>query len=308
MKANPTVDVMIPTYKPDEKFKRLMKRLNKQTIKPNHIFIINTQEEYFVGNKYIDNEQCSVIHINKEEFDHGGTRNYGATLSKADYILFITQDAVPADEYLIERLLEPFGDEKVAVSYARQLPIGKAGVIETYTRTFNYPKEDSIKSKKDLDRLGIKTYFCSNVCAVYRKDVYEELGGFVTKTIFNEDMIMAAAVIGAGYSIAYAAKAEVVHSHKYNYRQQFTRNFDLAVSQKQYHKIFGHIKSETEGIKLVKDTMKYLLHKKKAYLIPDLIMQSGFKYLGYKMGSRYDRLPKKLVKKFSMNHSFWDKE
>lgn len=299
------IDVIIPTYKPDEKFDHLIKRLRKQTVKPDHIIIINTEEQYFNQNKYADMENVVVIHINKEEFDHGGTRNYGASLSNAQYIMFMTQDAVPADEHLIERLLAPFDNEKVAVSYARQLPTKHAGVIEQYTRTFNYSEEDAMKSKADLKRLGIKTYFCSNVCAAYRRDVYEELGGFVTKTIFNEDMIMASKVIQADYRIAYASKARVVHSHKYSYVQQFTRNFDLAVSQRQYHEIFEALKSETEGKKLVKDTMTYLIDQKKSYLIPDLILQSGFKYLGYKMGSKYEHLPKSLVKKCSMNKSFW---
>ena len=61
--------------------------------------------------------------------------------------------------------------------------------------------------QKILRRLGIKTFFCSNVCAAYRREIYEELGGFVKHTIFNEDMIYAAKAVEAGYAIAYAADA-----------------------------------------------------------------------------------------------------
>ncbi|HAP20254.1 MAG TPA: glycosyl transferase family 2, partial [Lachnospiraceae bacterium] len=126
-------------------------------------------------------------------------------------------------------------------------------------------------------------------------------------TIFNEDMIMAAGVIQAGYRIAYVAEASVVHAHKYTYRQQFTRNFDLAVSQRQYHEIFDEIKSETEGIRLVKDTMKYLFSHGKWYLVPDLIFQSGFKFLGYRFGKMYDKLPRFLVLRFTWNKAYWNK-
>ena len=122
---------------------------------------------------------------------------------------------------------------------------------------------------------------------MYRRDIYEKLGGFVTRTIFNEDMIFAAGLIQAGYRIAYAAEAEVVHSHKYPYWQQLTRNFDLAVSQRQYRQIFEQVRSESEGMRLVKDTMKYLMKHGKWYLVPDLVMQSGFKWMGYKLGLRY---------------------
>lgn len=300
-----SVDIIIPTYKPGEKFDELINRIQKQTIRPKRIYVINTEEKYFDSSKYKDITNMRVIHISKEIFDHGGTRNFAAGLSDADFIMFMTDDAVPVDPYLIEKLAEPFADENIAVSYGRQMANKKAGEVEKYTRTFNYPSKSMVKTKADLDRLGIKTYFCSNVCAMYRRNIYNEMDGFVTKTIFNEDMIMAAKIINQGYSIAYAAGAKVIHSHKYTYWQQFTRNFDLAVSQKQYSHIFGNVKSESEGIRLVKDTIRHLRDVKKAYLIPDLILQSGFKYMGYKAGSNYKRLPKSLIVKFSMNKEYW---
>jgi rhamnosyltransferase len=201
--------------------------------------------------------------------------------------------------------LEAFADPWVSVAYARQLPDEKAGLVERYTRTFNYPKHSRVKSREDLQELGIKTFFCSDVCAMYRNGVYQKLGGFVERTIFNEDMLMAAAMIRADYRIAYVAEAKVVHSHKYTYRQQFTRNFDLGVSHRQYREVFTGVKSESEGIRLVKNTMKYLCEKKKYYLIPDLIISSGFKFLGYQFGKRYEIFPVWLVKKFSMNRSYW---
>jgi rhamnosyltransferase len=120
-------------------------------------------------------------------------------------------------------------------------------------------------------------------------------------------MIMAFNIIGSGYRIAYAAEAKVIHSHRYSYLQQFTRNFDLGVSHKEYAEYFNSVKSESEGMKLVKQTMGYLIEHKKFLLIPDLIMNSGFKYLGYLMGVNYRKLPESLVIRFSMNKSYWSR-
>lgn len=304
------VDVIIPVYKPDEKFYKLMKRLQKQTVKPNRIFIIQTIDEQNnkdIGLQYQEQKNVTVVKIEKKEFDHGGTRNFGASLSKAEFILFMTQDAVPCNKHLIEELLKPLQQPDIAVAYARQIADKKAGILEQYTRKFNYPKQSHIKTEKDLEKIGIKTYFCSNVCAMYQRELYEQLGGFVTKTIFNEDMIMASKVIKAGYAIAYAADAKVNHWHKYTYRQQFSRNFDLAVSQVQYKEIFGAIKSETEGVKYVLDTSKYLLEHH-IYLLPDFICQSIFKFLGYQLGKHYEKLPKSWVEKCSMNKTYWKNE
>lgn len=302
-----TVDVIIPTYHSGEKFVRILTMLYRQTIKPNRVIVMHTQE--FEGEEQplpqIADSNIIVVPIDKKSFDHGGTRKYGATLSDSDILMFMTQDAVPADEYLIEKLLEPYSDPMVSATYARQLPDEKADLLERYTRSFNYSKHSRVKSLEDLDKLGIKTFFCSNVCATYKNSVYKELGGFVDKTIFNEDMIMAAGMVRANYKIAYVAEAKVVHSHRYSYLQQFTRNFDLGVSHNQYIEVFHGIKSESEGIKLVKNGLRYLIDKKKYHLIPDLVLSSGFKFLGYQMGKRYDLFSKDFIIRCSMNKGYW---
>ena len=304
MNTTKTVDVVIPTYKPDEKYDRLLQMLKKQTLQPGRIIVMNTEEALY-GTHPEAPETVEVHHIRKVEFDHGGTRNEALQMSQADLVLFLTQDAVPADEHLIEHMAACFEQENVAAAYGRQLPAADCNVIETYTRAFNYPGESQIKTKADLPKLGIKTYFCSDVCAMYRRDIYQKLGGFPHKTIFNEDMIFAATVIGAGYGIMYCAEGRVIHSHNYTGAQQFHRNFDLAVSQKQHPEVFSGLRSEGEGIRLVKNTMGYLAKHGKAYLIPKLIYVSGCKYMGFLLGKKYDRLPSKIVRWCSMSPNYW---
>lgn len=303
-----TVTVIIPTYKPGASFRRLMKKLSIQTYPIEKIIIMNTEQQYWKDALIQDVRQAEVHHITKAEFDHGKTRAMGAAMAKSDIFVYFTQDAVPADDLVVEHLVKAFQDESVGAAYGRQLPNLDCKFIEAYTRGFNYPKNSSVKRKSDLPKLGIKTYFCSNVCSAYRKPVYEKMGGFITRTIFNEDMIMAAHMVQAGYGIAYQADAKVFHSHNYSYTQQFCRNFDLAVSQADHPEIFADISSESEGIRLVKKTAAYLMQEKKPWLIPDLILASGFKFLGYKAGQNYKKLPKSLIRKFTMNPSYWDQE
>ena len=248
-----------------------------------------------------------VHHIPKAEFDHGGTRKKAAGLSEADIMVFMTQDALPADRHLLRNLTEAlYADEQTGAAYARQLPNADCSFVERYTRSFNYPEISSVRTRADLPQYGIKTYFCSNVCAAYKKDIFEKLGGFVDRTIFNEDMIYAGNLIQAGYKIAYAAEARVIHSHNYSCIQQFHRNFDLGVSQAEHPEIFESVKSEGEGIRLVKQTFSYLIAKKKIWLIPGFIMQSGFKYAGYLAGKKYRKLPSGVIMWCTMNPSYWN--
>lgn len=308
-----TVDVLIPVYKPDRKFSRLLQMLERQTVRPGRIIVMNTERSYWNEQGYKGIRGLEVKHLTKEEFDHGGTRNLAAWYSEADVMIFMTDDAVPQDEYLIERLLAAFSGrgpkgEPIAAAYARQLPAADCRTIERYTRQFNYPAESRIKTAADLPELGIKTYFASNVCCAYRKDIFEKLEGFENSTIFNEDMIYAAKAVKAGYGIAYAAEARVIHSHNLSSTQQFHRNFDMAVSQTEHPEVFSGLKSEGEGIRLVKQTARYLAASGRFWLIPALVVSSGCKYLGYRMGKQYERLPRRLILRCTMSPLYWDKK
>lgn len=307
-----SVDIIIPTYKPGEKFIKILDMLEKQTYPVNRILVINTEEKYFdrlvfSGQYKKFSEKVVVRHISKREFDHGRTRRLGVSHSKADIFICMTDDAVPADEYLVEKLVQALTQEKVAVAYARQLADEKSSEVERFTRNYNYPAQSVIKSEADLPKLGIKTYFCSNVCAAYWRNIYEELGGFVKQTIFNEDMIYAAGAVKQGYRIAYAADAQVYHSHTYTNKQQFQRNFDLGVSQAQHPEVFNGIPSEGEGVRMVKQTAAHLKEKKQRGKIFGLYVTSGFKFLGYRFGKAYRILPKWLIGRFSMNKDYWKK-
>ena len=306
----PTVDIIIPTYKPQKRLLKVIEALESQTYPVHQIIIMNTEEKYWntflYGEKLLKiRDNITVHHLSKMEFDHGGTRRWAVKRSKADYFICMTDDAMPADEFLVEELLKPLLDKKAEFSYARQLPNEDCGIIESFTREFNYPAESCIKSKDDLERLQIKTYFLSNVCAAYKREVYDELGGFWDGAIFNEDMYMAAAAVQAGYRIAYAADAKVYHSHNYGNMMQLRRNFDNGVSQAMRPELFEHVSSTGEGKKLVKLTIEYLKEQKKVHLIPKLIVSSGFKYIGFKLGINYKRLPQSFVLKCTLNKEFW---
>ena len=307
------IDVIIPVYKPEKSFLELIEKLETQTVPVNRIILMNTEEKYFsqlfYGNRFLKQyRNIDVFHLSKKEFNHGRTRHQGVKKSDADIFVMMTQDAMPCDEYLLEKLVKALETGNAAAAYARQLPKESCNPIETYMRSFNYPEKSAVKKKEDIPQKGIKTYFCSNVCCAYKRSVYDELGGFIRHTIFNEDMIFAAGAINAGYEIVYAADAKVVHSHNYTCMQQLHRNFDLGVSQADHPEIFANVPSEGEGIKSVKATAAYLKEQNLWGWIPQLFLQSGFKYMGYLLGKRYRKLPRKYVLKLTMNKEYWEQD
>ena len=307
------IDIIIPVYKPDDKLKRLFRGIASQTVKPDNIIVMYTKsspDDHFAPD-YIEEGMkaagdLKVYEIERNEFDHGGTRAAAVSLSHSSVFIMMTMDAVPADEHFIERLIAIFDkDMYVGAAYGRQLPDDSSSLAERFTRGFNYPATPVLKSKEDIDRLGIKTFFCSNVCAAYSRDIYNKLGGFIDRTIFNEDMIFAHKVIMNGYKIYYAADAGVIHSHDYTPMQQFHRNFDLAVSQAMHPEVFEGVSSESEGARYIKSAYRYFKDAGKGYMIVPFVWGCCFRYAGYLLGKRYDKLPMKLVKACAMNKGFF---
>ncbi len=302
-------DVIIPVYRPGKELFELLDRLEEQSQPPDKIILMNTEESYF--NRLVQDvpfadryRNVTVHHLSRREFDHGGTRHRGVGYSDAEVFVTMTQDAMPADRKLLENLTACLRGN-IAAAYARQLPGRDSSELERILRKFNYPEESCVKTAAQLKTLGIKTYFCSNVCAAYRRDIYDELGGFIRHTIFNEDMIYAAAAVKAGYGIAYRADAKVIHSHDYTNMQQLRRNFDLGVSQADHPEVFGNVASEAEGKKLAAEVWRSLRRKKELYLFPGFLLQCCFKYTGYLLGKHYRRLPEKWILTFTSNRMYW---
>ena len=304
------VTVLIPTFRPDRKLNELLRRLSKQTMLPSRVLLMNTvegDEDGQLTDSVDEFRDCfpvlSVFHVDRKEFDHGGTRHLGMSFADTELVLCMTQDAIPKDRHLISSLAKWFDDPLVAAAYGRQLAAKGCSPEERFTRSFNYPETSRVKSKEDLEELGIKTFFCSDVCAMWRRETYFEMGGFERRTIFNEDMILAGKMIRAGYRVVYDADAQVWHSHSYSCVKQLKRNFDLGVSQAEHPEVFSMASSTGEGIKMVEQNAAWLLRSGNVIRIPKLVLDSGCKYIGYFLGKRYRKLPRKLILKLTDNRT-----
>ncbi|MBW7455199.1 glycosyltransferase family 2 protein [Paenibacillus sepulcri] len=300
------MSVIIPTYNAGPAFDGLLGLLQSQTLTPHEIIVVDSSSSDGTAER-ARRAGARVFTILQSEFDHGGTRNYAVSLAAGDIYVFMTQDALPDNEFLLQELVRPFQDGKISCVYARQLARPEANVLERLSRGFNYPEQSSTKDKTDIPRLGIKTFFCSNVCAAIRKDVFMEVGRFPEPVIFNEDLFFAAKCILQGYTVAYAAEARVVHSHDYTLIQQFRRFFDNGVSMRNNDWVFQYSAVGKEGSRLVRTQLSELHRQRKWHWMPRLFAESAAKLLGYQLGKRYRSLPNGLCVRFSMHRKIWDK-
>lgn len=67
----------------------------------------------------------------------------------------------------------------------------------------------------------------------------------------------------------------------------------MAVSQAQHPEIFRKVSSEKEGMKLIKNTVAFLIKQRRPWLVFKLFTDCVAKYAGYLLGRKYQKLPKK---------------
>ena len=276
------VSVIIPTFNAGIYINGLISSLREQSIEC-EIIIINSSSSDKT-NSMVNTGNTKIVTIRKEDFSHGKTRNLGVQLSKSDIAIFLTQDALPMDLQCLKKLIEPLERFRVVASFGRQIPHADSSPTEKFARLFNYPDTPAIKGLEDIPRLGIKTFFFSNVCSAIKTKEFKELGGFPENIIMFEDLIFAAKAILKGYKIAYVPDAKVWHSHNFSLVQQFRRYQDAGISLRNNAWIFEHSKANREGVEFLKRQIVYLSRNHQYQWIPYAIAESVFKFAGFWFG------------------------
>ncbi len=306
LKANAVTSIIVPTYNAENQMHRLCEALRSQTVSCEVIVVDSSSSDKTVD--MAESFGAKVFIVPTEDFDHGGTRTLAGKAAKGDILVYMTQDATPFDKHSIENITRPFEDQGIAASFGRQLPYPGASAFGAHLRLFNYPDLSSVKSLEDRNTYGIKTAFLSNSFAAYRKVALEEIGWFQRKLIMGEDTCAGAKILLMGHKISYVADARVYHSHDYTVLQEFKRYFDIGVfhqSERWLLDEFG--KAEGEGIRYMISLFAFLEKRKKYYLMPEAVVRNMLKYIGYKLGQNYDKLPASVIHKCSMHAYFWDK-
>ena len=254
-----SVSLIIPTLNAEREIGALVESLLGQSRVPDEIVVVDSSSEDRTVEIASSYRQVTVEVIDRRDFNHGLTRDWAFKRSSGDIVCFMTQDAVPANDAFMENLIEPIlVDPSIAISSGRQLPKADARRFEQLVRAFNYTDQSNVRSRDDVPRLGIKAYFATDVCAAYRRSAYLELGGF-GRTDMNEDMLMAAKAVSAGWKVAYAADAEVYHSHNLTPRQQYERNYAIGRFLERNSDLLSCASEVGEGGRLARDVATTLV-------------------------------------------------
>jgi len=238
------------------------------------------------------------------DFSHSRTRNLAVTLAAGEYIVYLSQDAVPTDSNWLEHLVEPLiKDESVAAVFGRQVPNPGTNPVNSFRLQWIYGRKKLIKHKDSDLEFSRESFNFSDVNAVISKCLLTRFP-FDESLNFCEDVYLAKQLITSGYKIAYCPDAAVYHGHNHSLLEVFRRYFDIAVAYRKIGILEDTKKIENEGAKYILEELKYFLKNGYWLWIAYAAVNNFAKYLGFKMGCAEGYLPLILKKRIS---KYWYK-
>jgi len=169
-----------------------------------------------------------IEQIPPETFHHARTRNYAAGLAKGEFLVFLSQDAIPASDMWLQGMISNFDDQSVGAAYGRQLPRHDSTLERQETLDAVYGGERVVKDPSRGQECGFRYYHFSSVNSAIRKEVWQATG-FPDDLKVYEDLGIAKRILDAGWKIVYEPQGAVYHSHSHSVGGLFKRYFDGGV-------------------------------------------------------------------------------
>lgn len=281
------LSVIIMTLNAQPFLRTQLRRLLAQSMPPDELIVADSGSEDDTLRICAEFSGVRVLHIPRGSFDHGASRDFALRESRGDIVIFLTQDAIPADRHALRALTDFLQrGSHMAAAYGRQLPRRSSPLYEQYVREFSYPAESFVRYEKDIPAFGIKVFNLSNAFAAYRRDAYFALGGFPHPIKTNEDMMFAAHAVRSGWGIGYAAKARVIHSHNFTLRQQYRRNFLIGYELERHRALLQGAPADRQGMRMVRHVSLRLLSGLHGIAFLRFGLDCCARLLGSRMGRR----------------------
>lgn len=256
--------------------------------------------------------------ISPHEFGHGRTRNLGVSLTTGQFVVFLTQDALPADEHWLAEIVKAADQsEKVAGAFGRQKAYSQSSLF--IARDLDVHFDGFLMTPHPVRLLDKERYrkeqgyrqflhFFSNSNSCLRRNVWEKIP--FPDIDFAEDQMWASKIIEAGYFKAYADKAVVYHSHDFGFWEQGRRSFDESYA---LYRIFGYtlgpslLYVSAQAFRTTVSDVKYAIQTRQALKQIKWLLRSPlrnvFRQIGFYLGQRADRLPHWFVNNISRDQS-----
>jgi GT2 family glycosyltransferase len=301
------VRIIVPVRNGGQRWREAAIALRSALADPSSVVVVDSGSNDGSDRVALENE-FALERIDPRTFNHGGTRQMAVDrwCVGSEFVVFLTQDAVIEGTESLPSLLSGFSDAAVGAAYGRQLPHAGASPFEAHMALFNYGAESETRSLADAARLGIKAAYISNSFGAYRTSALRACGGFPGHLILGEDTFVAVKMLLGGWNVRYCADARVWHSHAYSICRESQRYFDFGVLHAQLPELaenFG--RAEGEGLRFVASELRFVA-RHAPWLLPQVPVRNAAKYVSYRLGLTFERLPRSVCRRLSMTKVFWE--
>ena len=233
--------VVIPTKNGGSLFEKVLKETQSQlTGFPFDVLVVDSGSTDQTISA-VKRSKARLLSIRPEDFQHGATRNLAIANTDAEFVAFLTHDALPANKFWLRNLvLKMELQPDIAGAFGRHRAFESCDpfTADELERHFDHFKSLScVQSLEDKERYakdpGYRQllHFFSNNNSCLRRSVWEKIP--FPNVNFAEDQAWAQKIIEAGYSKVYADDAVVYHSHSFNTVETFRRAFDESKAMKE---------------------------------------------------------------------------
>jgi 2-polyprenyl-3-methyl-5-hydroxy-6-metoxy-1,4-benzoquinol methylase/glycosyltransferase involved in cell wall biosynthesis len=214
------VSVIIPTKNAGPDFRYTLEKIRQQKgISDIEIIIVDTGSSDDTL-RTADHFDATITSIPPDQFNHGTTRNFGASHAHGEYVLFIVQDAMPAGDFWLHQLVSTIKKENVVAVSCRQIPKSDADLfaccgIWNHYRILDLTGDHVFCLKDDLLTYSFterrRIAGLDDVCCLVKKDIFDKYR-FHAKD-YGEDLDLGVRLVRDGHCIAFLNSAGVIHSH-----------------------------------------------------------------------------------------------
>jgi len=201
--ASPWASIVIRCYNEGEHIGKLLHGISEQTFEDYEIVLVDSGSTDGTVEIAKDFGVDTIQYIDPEDFSFGRALNYGCEAASGEFCVIASAHVYPRRDDWLERLLDKFVDEDIALVYGKQ----RGNEVTTFSenQVFKQWFPDHDIERQDPP-------FCNNANAAIRRDLWEEYP-YDEHLTGLEDVDWAKRLQKAGYEISYASEAEIVHVH-----------------------------------------------------------------------------------------------
>ncbi len=302
------VSIILPTRNNEDHIDTLLDSIFKQKFEGGiEVLMLDSSDDRTVqiASEYSDKVDLRIVRVEPEDYNYGGTRNFGASLTSGDYLVFISTDVDIRDDTWLKKLIMPLEDPSVAGVYGRQIPKEDVFPMEEFFIKYTYPNERRTYYLGETEKLS--HFFFSNTNSAIKREAWEKIP--LPEMLKSEDQEWAKRALLAGYKIIYVPDAFVYHSHHYSLVKVFREYFDSGATMPYVYnsEMIDPPSFLIRGLNYELSQLSYFLEMKYFIHIPYSLVYDFMKFFGYFLGTKYKYMPIWLRKALCKKSNHWDK-